>query len=326
MTHRTARTAGATSPGNSAPRQDAALATPPPARRRRRHRRWGRLDLVLLIALAVLPAWLHWRTDSVFAYRWDWSTVWPYVLRYDTEQHRWVANLLVEGLLTTLRLAVWGIVLAGIAGIVMGLCRTSERLFLRLLGSGYVMLIRNTPPLVFVFVFVYFIASQIMPGMNLGDVVEQWPPTARLWAHVLFGAPRLLDNFVLGLICLSVFSGAYVTEIVRAGIESVPHAQIEAGRSLGMSRPDVIRFIVLPQAFRNVLPPMAGQFIQLIKDSSLVSLVSIQELTFMAQDVQVSTQRVFEVFLLIAVVYFVICFGLSQVFAALERRHARAQR
>jgi polar amino acid transport system permease protein len=75
-----------------------------------------------------------------------------------------------------------------------------------------------------------------------------------------------------------------------------------------------------------VLPPMAGQFIQLIKDSSLVSLVSIQELTFMAQDVQVTTQRVFEVFVFIAVVYFVICFSLSRLFAMLEQRHARAHR
>jgi polar amino acid transport system permease protein len=113
---------------------------------------------------------------------------------------------------------------------------------------------------------------------------------------------------------------------VRAGLESVHKSQIEAGNSLGMSRLDIARFIVLPQALRNVLPPMAGQFIQLIKDSSLVSLVSIQELTFMAQDVQVTTQRVFEVFVFVAVVYFVICFSLSQLFSALERRYSRAHK
>ena len=101
---------------------------------------------------------------------------------------------------------------------------------------------------------------------------------------------------------------------------------IEAGDSLGMSRADVVRFIVLPQALRNVLPPLAGQFIQLIKDSSLVSLVSIQELSFMAQDIQVATQRVFEVFVFVAALYFVICFGLSQLFGVLERRAARAHR
>jgi polar amino acid transport system permease protein len=299
-----------------------AVSTRPAPRRRRA--RWSWIDLVLLFGGAGLLAYLAWQTNTAFAYHWDWSTIWPFIVRYDTASGRWVSNLLVDGLLTTLRLAFWGILLAGIIGTLMGLCRTSQRLFLRMLGSSYVMLIRNIPPVVFVFVFVYFIASQIMPTLAIGDSVAKWSGSAQFWVSILFGTPRLIDNFVLGLICLSVFSGAYVTEIVRAGIESVPRAQIEAGKSLGLSRADVTRFVVLPQAFRNVVPPMAGQFIQLIKDSSLVSLVSIQELTFMAQDVQVSTQRVFEVFVFIAIVYFAICFSLSRVFAALERRYAQA--
>ena len=116
-----------------------------------------------------------------------------------------------------------------------------------------------------------------------------------------------------------------MTEIVRTGLDSVPRGQTEAARSLGMSNLDIMIRVVWPQALRNVLPSLTGQFIQLIKDSSLVSLVSIQELSFMAQDVQVSTQRVFEVFVLTAVIYFFICFSLSQVFAYLERRHGLAR-
>ena len=100
---------------------------------------------------------------------------------------------------------------------------------------------------------------------------------------------ELINNFFLGLVFLSVFSGAYVTEIVRAGLNSVPRGQAEAARSLGMTQSDVMIRVVWPQALRNVLPSLTGQFIQLIKDSSLVSLVSNQELSFMAQDVQVST-------------------------------------
>jgi polar amino acid transport system permease protein len=106
----------------------------------------------------------------------------------------------------------------------------------------------------------------------------------------------------------------------------VPRAQIEAAQSLGLSPRQIAFDVVLPQALRNVLPPMSGQFIQLIKDSSLVSLVSIQELSFMAQDVQVTTQRVFEVFVFVGCVYFVICFTLSRLFAWLEQRAARAGR
>jgi polar amino acid transport system permease protein len=165
-----------------------------------------------------------------------------------------------------------------------------------------------------------------MPTLAIGARVQALPSTVQAWLALAFGPARLLDNFMLGLICLSVFSGAYVTEIVRAGLQSVPRAQVEASDSLGFSRLDTLRFVVLPQALRNVLPPLAGQFIQLIKDSSLVSLVSIQELSFMAQDIQVATQRVFEVFVFVAALYFVICFGLSQLFGLLERRAARAHR
>ena len=287
---------------------------------------WRWIDYVLVVAVTGMVGYFAWKTNTVFKYKWDWSTIWPFIFRFDLATARWVPNLLVEGFLTTIRLAIWGILFAGILGTLMGLARNSQRLFLRLLGGSYVMLIRNIPPVVFVFVFVFFIASQIMPKLALSDSVARLSDTAQWWISVFFGSPKLIDNFVLGLICLSVFSGAYVTEIVRAGLESVPRSQIEAGESLGLSRLDVMRFVVLPQALRNVLPPMAGQFIQLIKDSSLVSLVSIQELTFMAQDVQVTTQRVFEVFVFVAAVYFVICFTLSRIFAQLERRHARAHK
>lgn len=295
----------------------------PPQRRRLR---WTWLDTALIVIVGGALAGLAWRADSVFHYRWDWHSVWPFLFRFDAASGRWVSNLLIDGLLTTLRLALWGILAAGLIGTVMGLARLSRIRLLRLLAGAYVLVIRNIPPIVFVFVFVFFIASQVMPALALGARVAQWPGWAQAVVGVLFGPARLLDNFLLGLICLAVFSGAYVTEIVRAGLQSVPRAQIEAGDSLGFSPLDRLRFIVLPQALRNVLPPMAGQFIQLIKDSSLVSLVSIQELSFAAQDVQVTTQRVFEVFVVVGAIYFVLCFGLSRLFAHLERRAARSTR
>ena len=290
----------------------------PPARAR-----WTWIDSALLVTVASAVAYMTWQTGAVFRYQWDWSGIWPFIVRFDAASGRWVTNLLVDGLLTTLRLAFWGILLAGAIGTVMGVARGSEKLLFRLLGGAYVMLVRNIPPIVFVFVFVYFIASQIMPTLAIGDRVASLPQGWQTLLEWMFGPSRRMDNFVLGLVCLAVFSGAYVTEIVRAGIQSVPRSQIEAGRSLGLSRTDILRFVVVPQALRNVLPPMAGQFIQLIKDSSLVSLVSIQELTFAAQDVQVTTQRVFEVFVFVAGVYFVICFTLSRLFAMLEWRFAQ---
>ncbi|BCO28410.1 glutamine transport system permease protein GlnP [Rhodoferax lithotrophicus] len=287
---------------------------------------WGWIDTSLLVLLIGVLTYVAWRTQAVLQYHWDWSQVWPYVLRFDVESASWVPNLIVEGLLTTLRLALWGILVASGVGLCMALARTSNNLFLRMIATAYVLLIRNIPPVVFVFVFVYFIASQVMPFLHFGDSIATLPTQVQTVISVLFAPAQAFDNFFLGLFCLSVFSGAYVTEIFRAGLQSIPKSQIEAGESLGFSRWDNLRYVVIPQALHNVLPPLAGQFIQLIKDSSLVSLVSIQELAFMAQDVQVSTQKVFEVFVLTAVIYFVLCFCLSQLFAFLERHGKRGQK
>jgi len=139
---------------------------------------------------------------------------------------------------------------------------------------------------------------------------------------LLFGDPRLIENFASGLLCLALFEAAYIAEIVRAGIESIPKGQWEAAASLGLNRRRVLSKVVLPQAVMRTLPPMCNQFVSLVKDSSIVSLVSIQELTFMATDIAVSTTRIYEVWLTVAAVYFAVCFLLSLAFARLERRFA----
>ena len=299
---------------------------PAPAPPRKRRLRFGWLDGVLALLFAGGVGYFIWRTSVVLDYRWRWDSLWPFIIKRDPVTGALAPNLLLEGLATTIRLAIYATLIATVIGTAMGLARTSKRLFFRLLSGSYVLLIRNIPPVVFVFVFVFFIASQIMPALGIQERVARAGPATQWWLSLLFGQPKLIENFVVGLVCLSVFSGAYVTEIVRAGLQSVPRAQAEAGDSLGLSRADVMRFVILPQALRNVLPPLANQFIQLIKDSSLVSLVSIQELSFMAQDVQVATQRVFEVFLFVALLYFVLCFGLARVFAYLEVRALRSRR
>ncbi len=284
-----------------------------------------RLDWMLLLIVAAGAWYMLARVNTVLHYRWDWGVVASYLVKIDPDSGHWVPNVLLEGLFTTIRLSVWGILLAALIGLLMGMARCSRRLFFRLVGTAYVLLVRNIPPLVFVFIVVFFIGSQILPLLGLSTAIERANPTAQAWLSILFGPPQQIENFVAGLVCLAFFTGAYVTEIVRAGIESVPASQIEAGKSLGLSRLHIMRLIVLPQAFRNMLPPLAGQFIQMIKDSSLVSLVSVQELTFVAQEIQVSTQRVFEVLLFAGGLYFAICYSLSALFARLERRSTIAR-
>ena len=286
--------------------------------RRRVHFDWLDLAVIMMIGWAIW--WFIDRIDGTLKYRWDWSIIPRFLVKTDLKTGATVPNVLLEGLFTTLRLAVWGLLLAMLIGLVMGMARTSKRLFLRLIAGTYVMLVRNIPPLVFVFIVVFFVASQLLTPLGINNAIARMSPEAKAWMSILFGPPRLIENFLSGLLCLSLFAGAYVTEIVRAGIENVPRSQLEAGESLVLTRWEIMRFIVMPQALRKVLPPLAGQFIQMVKDSSLVSLVSVQELSFMAMDIQVSTQKVFEVLIFTGGLYFVICYGLSLLFGYLERR------
>ena len=284
--------------------------------------RLGWIDFMIFAALIAAIAYVYYRVDSVLEYRWEWSVIPNYLYRWDEEQQQWVANLLMQGLYTTIRLALWGIVLAAIIGVVFGVMRTSRRLFPRMLSRVYVELIRNIPPLVFIFIFYFFISSQIMPLLGIEEFVRHAPPETLAWMEVLFGPPPLISNVISGIICLAMFEGAYVTEIVRAGIQSIPKTQTEAGLSIGLSRLQLMRYVILPQAVQRVVPPLAGQFITLVKDSSIVSLISIQELTFLAVETAVSTTRMFEVWITVAGLYFCVCYFCALLFDWLERHMA----
>ena len=288
--------------------------------------RFGWLDVLVLAVVFGLIGYVVYRAQSHFHYDWDWRLIPGYFIRYDAEQGDWVLNLLGQGFLATVRLALWGGVLAALIGGAMGVCRVTHVLFFRLLGWTYVGLIRNIPPLVFIFIFYFFISGQLLPLLDLENrIAEATPETLRVLAW-LFGPVELLPNFLSGLICLALFEGAYVTEIVRAGIEAVPKGQWEAARALGLHAGQVMGEVVLPQAVQKMVPALAGQFIALIKDSSLISLISIQELTFTGTELAVSSGRVFEVWLTVAALYFLLCFGLARLFGWLERRLGRYRR
>jgi polar amino acid transport system permease protein len=131
-----------------------------------------------------------------------------------------------------------------------------------------------------------------------------------------------IHAFWYGVASLACFSGAYVSEIVRAGIQAIPRGQTEAARSLGMSYAQSMRYIILPQAMRQILPPLAGQFISLIKDSSLLGIIAIRELTKAAREVVTATLQPFEVYIILGLLYLVLTFSLSMYVKYLERRMA----
>lgn len=294
-----------------------------PARRRvaRARSAWSiALDVLVVLALLALSAFFYWRASTGLHYRWDWSTIFSYVVRYDEATGGWLPNILLKGFITTVRLVIASSLIAAVAGVLVALLSVSRLLVLRLIGRSYVELIRNMPSLVFVFIFYFFISSQIMPVLGIDDLARGLAPQTAAGLQWLLGPANRWSNLVAGILCLAMLEAAYVAEIVRAGIESVPRGQREAGRTLGLGRLAVMRHVVLPQALDKVLPPLASQFILLVKASSIMSLISIEELTYAGSEIATSTGRVFEVWLTIAAMYFVLCFALSLLFRRLERR------
>ena len=204
------------------------------------------------------------------------------------------AGILLEGLWLTLRISLVALVGALVIGLLVGLGRISRNTAVHDLSTVYVELIRGTPLLVQIFIFYFF-----------------------------FGSVLHLSAFAAGALALSIFTGAYVAEIVRAGIQAVPKGQTEAAQSLGLSGLQTLRHVILPQATRRTLPPLAGQFISLIKDSSLVSAISLTDLTKAGREVAASTFSQFEVLFTVAAMYLILTGGLSWAVNRLEKRLAR---
>ena len=310
---------------NSAIRPFSETARPPVAGRFHRFR-LGWLDVVLLLAIGLGAAYVVYRINTSLDYRWDWSVVFDVMVHYDSGTEEWRANLLLLGLLTTIRAVIWGGIFALLIGVALGLFRVAPVLLFRLISRAYIDGIRGIPPLVIIFIFYFFISSQIIPLLGVETFLRSASPNTLAIIEVAFGPPVLVPAFISAVLCLAFFEAAYVAEIVRAGIQSVERGQWEASVSLGLSPFHTMRFIILPQAIQRMMPPLAGQFISLIKDSSIASLISVQELSFMAAQVSASTFRIFEIWISVGGIYFVMCYALTACFGALERRMSRGVR
>ncbi len=276
------------------------------------------LDIIVTMSIFLFIGFITYRLSIGLNYRWDWGVIPNYLFRWDAVKGRWVSNILIDGLLTTIRLSIWSILFATVIGLVMGIVRTRKRLFFRLLGRSYVELIRNIPPLVLVFIFYFFVSDQLMMILGVDEFIRNLSGTASTLLTLLLAKPELFTAFISGVLTIALFQGAYITEIVRAGIQSVDNEQWEASAALGLTWLQQMRFIVLPQATRRVLPPLANEFINTIKYSSIVSIISIQELTFQGMQVMSSTQRTNEVWLTISLIYFLLCFAVSLAARRLE--------
>lgn len=278
------------------------------------------LDLLLLSLLLLAAGFVVYRITQRLNYTWNWGIIPQFLFRYDVEEDRWLANYLMHGLLTTLRLSLWAGVLALPLGLLLALARTGRILYWRLLAKTAIELLRNLPPLVIIFLFYFFLADQMIPLFKLDLAAQDAEPTTRAVLSVLFAPPGQLAAFLSGMLTLAVFESAYVAEIFRAGIESVERGQWEASQALGLTRRQSLHHVILPQAVVRVLPPLAGQMISLIKDSAIVSVISIQELTYQGTQLMASTYLTIEVWLTVAGLYFLLTFPCSWGVGLLESR------
>jgi polar amino acid transport system permease protein len=276
------------------------------------------LDLILSLLLLIAVIYVVYKLKVGISYKWNWGAIPQFFFRYDPEVEKWVPNILMQGFFTTLRLSIWATIFATFIGTSMGLFRVSLSLLKRLIGATYVELIRNLPPLVIIFIFYFFVGNQILPALGVEEFVRNAGEDTQRLLSVLFAPPSLLTAFLSALITLSIFEGAYITEIVRAGIQSIEKGQWEAADALGFSRWEQLRYVILPQAVQRILPPLAGQFISTIKDSAIVSVISIQELTFQAMELMSTTYFTFEIWITITVMYLLITLTCSLAVERLE--------
>jgi polar amino acid transport system permease protein len=282
-------------------------------------RPFNSLDAILLTLLLAAAGFIVYRITVRLNYTWNWAVMPQFLFRYDQEQGRWVSNYLIHGLLTTLRLSLWSSILALMLGLFMALARTGKSLYWRLVARCYIELMRNLPPLVIIFLFYFFLADQLIPLLEIDTLVTSLSPLWQGVVRALFAPPSELSPFLSALVTLAVFESAYVAEILRSGIESIGRPQWDAAHALGLTRGQSLRHVILPQAVRRVLPPLAGQLISLIKDSAIVSVISIQELTYQGTQLMASTYMTIEVWLTVAAMYFLLTFPCSLAVDRMDR-------
>lgn len=212
----------------------------------------------------------------------DWSLIWDNI------------PILLQGAVITIQITVMAVGCGFFIGMIAAVANLSRFKIVRLLVKCYVELFRGTPLLVQIFM-IYFALPMVI-GQSI-------------------------NPYVAAVTACSINSGAYVSEIFRAGIQSIDKGQMEAGRSLGLTWAQTMRYIVMPQAFKAIIPPLGNEFIAMMKDTSLVSVIGFEELTRRGQLIIARTYGSFEIWTAVAIIYLIMTLSISQLVAFLERRY-----
>lgn len=249
------------------------------------------LDVVIFLSIVGTTLWLLLMGTEEAGYYWQWYRL-PRFL-WTIDEAGWHAGPLLHGLVVTLKVTGLSVPLAFAFGLLTAICRLSNSPVASAMARVYLESIRNTPLIIQIF-FIYFVLAPIIG----------------------------IESFASAVLALSLFEGAYASEIFRAGIESIDKGQWEAARSLGGSPWFSYREVILPQAIKRVTPPLVSQGVSLIKDSALVSTIAVYDLTMQGMTIVSDTFLTFEVWFTVAAVYLVLTIGLSLFVKALKTKFA----
>ena len=218
-------------------------------------------------------------------------------------------QLFLQGVVCTISLSALTVLFGFVLALVLSACRMGKSRILKAISTAYVELFRATPMVVQVFLIYYVVFNgvKVLPGVKL------------------FGFIRF-DRFFPAVVALSLNSGAYLSEIIRSGIQSIDGGQTEAARSLGMTQWQNMKLIVLPQAIKNILPAIANEFVTIIKESAICYTIGVQDIMSAVNAVKGATYRTGEALIIATVLYFCLTFPTSKIIAYFERRMSRGDR
>ncbi len=228
------------------------------------------------------------------------TIIWMLFTIFTEPEYTKALNFIIPGLRITFLSTIISFLIAIVLGLISGIGRISDNKIASTLSRTYIEFIRGVPVLILIFTIAFVVVVDAAEFLNINN--------------------GNVPMIIRAIIALSVFYGAYIAEVFRAGIESVSSGQREGGASLGMSERQIMRFIVLPQAFRNMLPALGNDFISMMKDSSLLSVLAVEDLTYRGRLYSGSTFRFAETYLVLTVLYLIITLLLSGLQRRLERR------
>ncbi len=286
-------------------------------------RPWNELklhDYILILGFVAFVVFCLWRLAGTGSGTWNWARLMPYLL-YANDDGGYSLGMLSQGILMTIRLSIWAFLLAISFGLLVGSYTANKKGLVVFPFTVFVQTLRNIPPLVFIFL-VYFFSGQFFSALvlPLQDFAYSLDPLGAKIFSYIFASPIQIESMTAAIIALGLYEGVYIAEIVRSSIESIAKTQSEAARSLGFNRFQTLWYVLLPQAKKIMLPPLAGQTTAIIKGSSLAALVSLPELTFQSLEVMSVSRLTFEVWIVCMLLYFFLSWLCTSIYSFLEKR------